>query len=91
MVTVPRFAELSAKNLYASALANPSMRKHLPEPSEGSSLDPDDNSFIGVSREYLYNIINTCDENFFKKNIPEAYRKRREAEMEKRQQKLEIT
>ena len=32
MVTVPRFAELSAKNLYANALANPMMRKHLPEP-----------------------------------------------------------
>ena len=33
----------------------------------------------------MYNIINTCDENFFKKNIPEAFRKRREAEMEKKQ------
>lgn len=65
------------------ALKNETMRKYLPEPSINS-----DGEVIGVSREFLYNIINTVDDTFFPKNIPEAYKKRKEAELERKQQQF---
>ncbi len=80
MVSVPRFAELSAKKLYRVAIENPRMSLYLPDPLESSYAE----DTIGISREFLYNIINTCDDNFFQRNIPEAFRMRREAEMAKR-------
>ena len=54
------------------------MRKYLPEPVS------DDKDYIGVNKDFLYNIVNTLDEDFFQTNIAEAYRKRKETEMLKK-------
>lgn len=78
-MSVPRFAELSAKNLYGKVLSDPVMRSYLPEPSVDA-----DGGYIGICREFLYNIINTIDETFFERNIPEAYKKRKEAQLERK-------
>ena len=86
MVIVPRFAELSAKRIYQIAMGNPEIRMYLPEPISSDSSDA-----IGVNKDFLYNIVNTLDEEFFQKNISEAYRKRKEQEMERKQQSLSIT
>jgi hypothetical protein len=76
-VNVPKFAELAASKLYTMAMSNKEIRQYLPEPSQENPHP--------VNREFLYNIINTLDEEFFHRNIPEAYRLRREHEMERKQ------
>jgi hypothetical protein len=70
MITkVPRYTEFSVKEIYENALKEDGIiAMYLPEHSAGRV----------ISREFLFNIINTIDDSFFAKNIEKALKFRKE-------------
>jgi hypothetical protein len=66
MLTVPRYEELSVKNLYDDAMKDEELRLYLPEHDHLSSKLPERDFFFGVlgtvRPEYLKSIINHAEE-----------------------------
>jgi hypothetical protein len=81
MVKVPVFAELTAKQVYVMVGSCHEIMMFLPDPKK----DP------RINREYLFNIINTVDEMFFMTNIVNAFKLRKEHELDKKAGKFEIS
>jgi hypothetical protein len=64
MVNVPRLAELSVTKLLADVANDSQLQMYLPDlkDSEGQIK-------YNISRQYLFNVINTVKPDFFQKNI----------------------
>jgi hypothetical protein len=74
IVNVPRMPELSVKSLIDLAYADEQIRQYLPEIT-GKKI---------LNRQYLFNVINTAQPDFFPNNVRELmHNKNQEIAMKK--------
>ena len=70
MIDVPKYPEISVKNIYQDAMADPELANYLPTMGQLSNKSPERDFFFGVlctKREaYMRDIIKTAYEQRFK-------------------------
>jgi hypothetical protein len=57
-LTIPRYEELSVKNLYKDAMADPEISQYLPDLEQNASKLPE--------REFFFNILATIKPDYLK-------------------------
>ena len=60
-VCVPRYNQLSVRTVYDQICMRPEIVKYLPD------IKPEADKFI--DREFFFNVVNTCDTDFFPRQI----------------------
>jgi hypothetical protein len=81
LINVPRIKELSAKLLQKEALDDPLISKFLPDISNKQVL----------SKEFLFNIINSVKPSFFPTNVRELMRLKQEKIAQKKEKFVYVT
>ena len=67
-MVVPKYEELSVKNLYKDALQDPEISPHFPSPEQSLKKLPE--------RDFFFNIIGTIKPDYLKQIIDEANKNR---------------
>jgi len=85
MVVVPRFPEFSVTKLLDDVVKDPLIRSYLPD-----LRDVDGKIKLNMNRQYLFNIINTLNPDFFSENMSCLMQNRKDQHAEKTKSFIEI-
>ena len=84
IVNVPKIAELSANALARDAATDPVLKKYLPD------LIDSEGKVRHISRQFLFNVINTLKPEFFPANIQKILRDKKDRKAEKTKSYVDI-
>jgi hypothetical protein len=84
MVNVPKIPELSVTNLLADVVRDAKLKQYLPD------LTDSEGRIKTISRQFLFNIINSLKPEFFPQNITGLMKSRKEDQAEKNKTFIEV-